>query len=72
VLAAAKPSRRNTARAPDKIWSLFALALGPRSSDVALNILSYQSKLNSTVYYESAREVCQVWVLWLGGISGED
>jgi hypothetical protein len=34
VLEAAKPSRRNTLRAPAKIWSRFALALGSSSSDV--------------------------------------
>jgi hypothetical protein len=37
VLAAAKPSRRNTRRAPDRIWSRFALALGPNSSEVVTN-----------------------------------
>jgi hypothetical protein len=52
VLAAAKPSLRNTLRAPARIWSRFALALGPSSSAVATNRLSYLSKLNSTVYYE--------------------
>src|SRR5215213_7108835 len=49
VLVAAKPSRRNTLRAPTRIWSRFALALGPSSSDVATNELSCRSKLNSTV-----------------------
>jgi hypothetical protein len=47
VLAPAKPSRKKTRRAPVRIWSRFALALG--SSDVVTNETSYQSKLNSTV-----------------------
>src|SRR5215207_4664814 len=59
VLPAAKPSRRNTLREPARIWSRFALALGPSSSVFVTNESSYLSKLNSTVYYESAREVCQ-------------
>src|SRR5215208_4476926 len=59
VLAAAKPSRKNTARAPDSIWSRFALARGPSSSVFATNEPSCLSKLNSTVHYELAREVCQ-------------
>jgi hypothetical protein len=54
VLAAAKPWRRNTLRAPAKIWSRFALALGSRSSVLITNEPIYLSKLNSTVYYESA------------------
>src|SRR5215213_6642099 len=59
VLAAAKPLRRNTLRAPARIWSRFALALGSRSSVLITNEPIYLSKLNSTVYYESAYEVCQ-------------
>src|SRR5919112_3786412 len=59
VLAAAKPSRKNTLRAPNRISSRLALALGPSSSVVATNRLSLPSKLNSTVYYGLVREVCQ-------------
>jgi hypothetical protein len=49
VLAAANPSRMNTRLAPERIWSRFALALGPNSSDAVINEISYPSKLNSTV-----------------------
>jgi hypothetical protein len=72
VLAAAKPSRRNTRLAPDRIWSRFALALGPSSSDAVTNEISYLSKLNSTVLLCALfRELSRVICGWFGDLDEE-